>query len=53
MSPKYPLLMMDGGGVIIDVSGDEKKRPTVPRLLEMFADIRRKDFENDEVPLSG
>jgi putative tryptophan/tyrosine transport system ATP-binding protein len=47
------LLMMDGGEVIIDVSGDEKKRLTVPRLLEMFADIRRKDFENDEVLLSG
>ena len=47
------LLMMDGGEVIIDVAGEEKQQLTVSRLLEMFADIRRKDFENDEVLLSG
>jgi putative ABC transport system ATP-binding protein len=46
------LLMMDGGEVIIDVAGDDKRQLTVPRLLEMFADIRRRDFENDEVLLS-
>jgi putative tryptophan/tyrosine transport system ATP-binding protein len=47
------LLMMDAGEIIIDVSGADKAKLTVPRLLEMFADIRRKDFENDEVLLSG
>jgi putative ABC transport system ATP-binding protein len=47
------LLMMDAGEVIIDVAGAEKEKLTVPRLLEMFAKIRRKDFENDEVLLSG
>ena len=47
------LLMMDAGEVIIDVSGEAKKRLTVPRLLEMFADIRRQNFENDELLLSG
>ena len=47
------LLMMDAGEVIIDVREDEKKRLTVPKLLEMFADIRRQEFENDEVLLSG
>ena len=50
---RQPLLMMDAGEIIIDVSGADKAKLTVPRLLEMFADIRRKDFENDEVLLSG
>ena len=47
------LLMMDGGEVIIDVCGQEKQKLTVARLLEMFADIRRKAFENDEVLLAA
>jgi len=47
------LLMMDAGEVIIDVDGEEKKRLSVPKLLEMFSTIRRKEFENDEVLLTG
>jgi len=47
------LLMMDAGEIIIDVSGEEKKKLTVPKLLEMFADIRRQEFENDEVLLTA
>ena len=47
------LLMMDAGEIIIDVSGAEKEKLTVPRLLDMFADIRSKDFENDEILLPG
>ncbi|WP_319524034.1 ATP-binding cassette domain-containing protein [uncultured Desulfosarcina sp.] len=47
------LLMMDAGEIIIDVSGEEKKKLTVPKLLEMFADIRRQEFENDEMLLAG
>ncbi len=47
------LLMMDAGEVIIDVSGEDKQKLTVPKLLEMFAHIRSKSFENDEMLLSG
>ena len=47
------LLMMDAGEVVIDVAGDEKRKLTVPKLLEMFSNVRKKDFENDEVLLSG
>ena len=47
------LLMMDAGEIIIDVSGEEKKKLTVPKLLKMFASIRRQEFENDEVLLTG
>jgi putative ABC transport system ATP-binding protein len=44
---------MDAGEIIIDVSGEEKAHLTVPRLLEMFADIRREAFGNDEMLLTG
>ena len=47
------LLMMDAGEIIIDVSGTEKEKLTVPKLLEMFSSIRRKEFENDEVLLAA
>ncbi|MCP3927395.1 MAG: ATP-binding cassette domain-containing protein [Desulfobacterales bacterium] len=46
------LLMMDGGEVIIDVKGEKKKQLTVEKLIAMFNDIRKKDFENDEVLLA-
>lgn len=47
------LLMMDAGEIIIDVSGAEKEKLSVPKLLDMFSKIRRKAFENDEVLLSA
>ncbi|MGA6925518.1 MAG: ATP-binding cassette domain-containing protein [Desulfosarcina sp.] len=47
------LLMMDAGEIIIDVAGADKQKLTVPKLLEMFARIRRQAFENDEVLLAG
>ena len=47
------LLMMDAGEIIIDVSGAEKAKLTVPKLLEMFSNVRRKAFENDEVLLAA
>lgn len=46
------LLMMDKGEIILDVSGDEKKALTVEKLVEMFHEIRHREFENDEVLLS-
>ena len=46
------LLMMDGGEIILDVSGEDKKRLTVPKLVKKFHEIRRRSFENDEVLLS-
>ena len=46
------LLMMDGGEVILDVSGEEKQSLTVDKLVEKFHEIRHRTFENDEVLLS-
>lgn len=46
------LIMMDEGRVIIDISGEEKKKLTVESLVEKFHEIRRKDFTSDEALLS-
>ncbi len=46
------LLMMDSGEIIIDIEGDEKKKLTPGKLVEMFSEIRKKEFENDEVLLT-
>ncbi len=46
------LLMMDGGEIILDIEGEEKRSMTVEKLVDKFHQIRRKEFENDEVLLS-
>jgi putative ABC transport system ATP-binding protein len=44
--------MMDGGEIILDIEGEEKRGLTVDKLVGKFHEIRRKEFENDEVLLS-
>lgn len=46
------LLMMDGGEIILDVEGEEKRRLTVEKLVAKFHEIRSRTFETDEVLLS-
>lgn len=46
------LLMMDGGEIVFDIEGEEKKRITKDDLIKKFETVRRKEFENDEVLLS-
>ncbi len=46
------LIMMDEGKIILDISGEEKKKLTVEKLLELFRNIKKKDFANDEVLLN-
>ena len=46
------LLMMDSGEIIIDIQGDEKKNLTPAKLVSMFSEIRKREFENDEVLLT-
>ncbi len=46
------LLMMDGGEIIFDISGEDKKNITKEDLIRKFAEIRKRDFESDEVLLS-
>ena len=42
------LIMMDEGHIIFDIKGKEKENLTVPTLVEMFKDLKKKDFTSDE-----
>jgi putative ABC transport system ATP-binding protein len=42
------LIMMDEGKIILDVSGEEKKKLTVNKLLEIFTNIKNEEYTNDE-----
>lgn len=46
------LVMMDAGEIIVDVKDEEKQALTREALIQKFADVRKKAFENDEVLLS-
>lgn len=46
------LIMMDAGQVVVDVSGEEKKKLTVPDLLSMFSRASGSDEANDKMLLS-
>ena len=46
------LIMMHEGQVIIDVSGEEKKKLTVEDLLNLFTKASGKEFTNDRAILS-
>lgn len=46
------LIMMDEGNVVVDVSGDEKKKLTVPDLLNLFSHASGKEESNDALLLS-
>ncbi|MFP4365346.1 MAG: ABC transporter ATP-binding protein [Spirochaetia bacterium] len=46
------LLMMDGGEIILDISGKEKENLTVEKLVDKFYQARHRTLESDEVLLS-
>ncbi|MBP3509163.1 ABC transporter ATP-binding protein [Oscillibacter sp.] len=46
------LIMMYDGHIVIDVSGEEKKRLTVPQLLELFSKVSGSDEADDKLLLS-
>ena len=46
------LIMMYNGRVVIDVKGEEKKKLTVEKLLEMFAKVSGSDEADDTLLLS-
>lgn len=47
------LLMMDGGKVILDITGDEKKNMTVEKLVSLFKEkVKGKTFDSDEALLT-
>ena len=46
------LIMLYDGRIVIDVSGEEKKKLTVPQLLELFVKVSGSDEANDTLLLS-
>ena len=46
------LIMMDSGRIILDISGEEKKKLTVPDLLQKFEQVSGSKLENDRLLLS-
>ena len=46
------LIMMYDGRIVIDVSGEEKKKLTVPQLLELFSKVSGSDEADDKLLLS-
>ena len=46
------LIMMDAGRIVVDVSGEEKQRLTVPDLRAMFSSASGSDEANDKMLLS-
>ena len=46
------LIMMHEGKVIVDISGEEKKKLTVEDLLNLFTQASGKEFANDRAILS-
>ena len=46
------LIMLHDGRVILDISGEEKEKLTVPELLEMFSKASGDEFSDDRAILS-
>ena len=46
------LIMMYNGHIVIDVSGEEKKKLTVPQLMELFSKVSGSDETSDRLLLS-
>lgn len=46
------LIMMDEGRIVVDVSGEEKKKLTIPQLLGLFEKASGNAFTSDKVMLS-
>lgn len=41
------LIMMDGGQIVLDIHGEEKKQMTVSKLVELFRTVRNKAYDDD------
>ncbi|MDR1979149.1 MAG: ATP-binding cassette domain-containing protein [Synergistaceae bacterium] len=46
-------IMLEEGRIIVDIAGEERKKMTVPRLLELYSRRSRKELDNDRILLEG
>jgi len=47
------LIMMHSGRVVLDISGEEKKKLTVQDLLQKFSEASGQQFANDRMMLGN
>ena len=45
-------IMMDSGSIILDIRGEERDRMTIDSMLELYAEKKKKEFDNDRILLS-
>ncbi|MCR4579283.1 MAG: hypothetical protein K5681_02930 [Treponema sp.] len=45
------ILMMDGGEIIMDISGEEKQKLTLEDLADRFRQIKKRSMTNDQMVL--
>ena len=46
------LLMLHNGRIVLDISGEEKARLTVPDLLALFSKVSGQEYDNDRALLA-
>ena len=46
------LLMLHNGRIVLDTSGEEKARLTVPDLLALFSKVSGQEYDNDRALLA-
>ena len=46
------LIMLHKGCVVLDISGEEKAKLTVPQLLELFSRVSGEEYDNDRALLA-
>ena len=46
------LIMMDAGRIVLDISGEDKRKLTVPDLLELFGQVSESGEANDKMLLA-
>jgi putative ABC transport system ATP-binding protein len=44
-------VMLEGGGVILDISGEERSKMTIPQLMKLYSQRSHKELNNDRMLL--
>ena len=45
-------IMMDDGQIILDLSGEEREKMTVERLMRMYSERKKEELDNDRMLFS-
>ena len=45
-------IMMDAGRIILDISGEERDRMTIERLMKLYSEKKKEELDNDRMLFS-